>query len=283
MAKKRKERTRTFLLILSFILALFVGALFYFILGGFDWVKILIAFGASFIILSIISLILSSNKMKGVLGEYRVSRRLNKLASRYEGKVFNDVIIPGDNNRTSQIDHILITPYGVYVIETKNVAGKIYGKEDDQYWTQSLAFGRTKNKLYNPVKQNFTHIYRLKELLETKVHLESIVVFINADISDVDSEAVYTLKELKRLISKKSEKKYTSKQVEAVYQEIKEYKDNPVTSSRGHIKEIKDMQRAVEHNICPRCGGKLITRTNEEGKEFLGCENYPKCKFIKKD
>jgi len=144
MAKKRKERTRTFLLILSFILALFVGALFYFILGGFDWVKILIAFGASFIILSIISLILSSNKMKGVLGEYRVSRRLNKLASRYEGKVFNDVIIPGDNNRTSQIDHILITPYGVYVIETKNVAGKIYGKEDDQYWTQSLAFGRTK-------------------------------------------------------------------------------------------------------------------------------------------
>ncbi|MFA6867314.1 MAG: topoisomerase DNA-binding C4 zinc finger domain-containing protein [Clostridia bacterium] len=48
-----------------------------------------------------------------------------------------------------------------------------------------------------------------------------------------------------------------------------------------HIKEIYEMKESINNNICPRCGGNLIEKAGKYGK-FFGCENYPKCKFIKK-
>ena len=63
------------------------------------------------------------------------------------------MIIADNEGHTSQIDHIFIHPTGIYVIETKNSTGRIYGSEGDQEWTQVLHYGKKKYKMYNPLKQ----------------------------------------------------------------------------------------------------------------------------------
>ena len=71
-----------------------------------------------------------------------------------------------EENKSSQIDHILFHTSGIYVIETKNFSGRIYGKESDKAWTQVLAKGKVKNKFYSPVLQNQKHIERTRLLIK---------------------------------------------------------------------------------------------------------------------
>ena len=50
---------------------------------------------------------------------------------------FHDVIIPSKNG-TTQIDHLLVSPYGLFIVETKNRKGWIFGSENQPKWTQTL-------------------------------------------------------------------------------------------------------------------------------------------------
>ena len=85
---------------------------------------------------------------KGAYAEDRVARRLSQLPEEYQ--VFNDVYIRS-GGRSVQIDHVVISRYGVFVIETKNYKGWVYGSENAEYWTQNI-YGH-KYKLYRtPLK-----------------------------------------------------------------------------------------------------------------------------------
>ena len=101
--------------------------------------------------------ILRTPKMKGIIGERKVRREIGKTKEgiRY---VLNDVLFDTDN-KSCQIDHIVINENGVFVIETKNYSGRVYGTDQQHEWTQVLKYGKVKNKFYSPVKQNQTHIY----------------------------------------------------------------------------------------------------------------------------
>ena len=90
---------------------------------------------------------------KGAYAEDRVARRLARLPEEYH--VFNDVYIRS-NNRSVQIDHIVISRYGVFVIETKNYKGWVYGSANAEHWTQNI-YGH-KYQLYNPTRQNSSHV-----------------------------------------------------------------------------------------------------------------------------
>jgi len=75
-------------------------------------------------------------KINGFLGEKSVSLILSRLdPTKY--KILNDVMLQ-INGRTTQIDHIVISNYGIFVIETKNYKGWIVGKEFDIYWRQVI-------------------------------------------------------------------------------------------------------------------------------------------------
>lgn len=93
-------------------------------------------------------------KIKGEIGEKKIAMYLSLLKSS-DYKVMNNVVL-NKNGRTTQIDHIVISDYGVFVIEMKNYKGWILGGEYSEYWTQAL-FHR-KEKLYNPIRQNLSHI-----------------------------------------------------------------------------------------------------------------------------
>lgn len=237
------------------------------------------------IALSIFAIIWNLPKIKGIRGEKTVSRILNRIANKYDGYVINDVIIPGNNEATSQIDHILFSRRGIFVVETKNYSGRLYGSGSQKQWTQVLAYGHTKNKMYNPIMQNQTHIFNLQKIIGREIDMFSCVVILGANISYLTNvDEVYTAFELKRMLKREAKNyKYDQNAIYNAHEKILEYKENPIATEKEHIQNIKKTQSDIEHNICPRCGGKLILRANvKTGSKFYGCEHYPDCKFTKK-
>lgn len=102
------------------------------------------------LIIIIVALILRHPKIKGLIGEWRVRKQLERLPAE-DYKILNDITIKA-KKATSQIDHLIISPYGIFVIETKNYRGWIHGSENSEYWFQTIY--RTKAKFRNPIKQN---------------------------------------------------------------------------------------------------------------------------------
>lgn len=110
---------------------------------------------------------------KGELGEYNANKKLSKL-KKYN--LIYDVMLKTTEG-TYQIDHILVGPKGIFVIETKNYNGYIYGNEWDYEWTQAL-FGR-RNKFYNPIRQNYGHVKAVESIIPKNYRhsIYSVILF----------------------------------------------------------------------------------------------------------
>ncbi|NCA66570.1 MAG: hypothetical protein EOM87_00750 [Clostridia bacterium] len=216
---------------------------------------------------------------RGALGELRVRIVIGKTK---EGKkyVINNFMVV-DEGKSSQIDHIVINQNGLFVIETKNYSGRIYGNENQQEWTQVLSYGKVKHKLYNPIKQNATHIYRINKLLSEKVSIKSLIVFVQNNTDYIQAADVIPLYALKRTLNKSSATVLTDEQMKNIYEVLHKAKANEEVSAKAHINNIKQMKLDIQNDICPRCGGKLLEKTGKYGT-FFGCEKYPHCKFIRK-
>ena len=112
---------------------------------------------------------------KGEIGENFVNINNMKLDDNIYKKLSNITLRLKDGS-TTQIDHIIISSYGIFVIETKNMKGWIYGTEHQKRWTQNI-YGK-KYSFQNPLLQNYRHIKALEEVLNIKYNLFSIVVFV---------------------------------------------------------------------------------------------------------
>lgn len=144
----------------------------------------------TFIVLGIISVCLRNNlKDRALLQEVTNRNRGNqserKLALKLlkSGKsrnaVFHDLYVPKRNGGYSQIDLVLATSVGIIVFEVKDYSGWIFGNAKHTQWTQVLAYGQTKYRFYNPIKQNQAHINTLKSYLKLpkKIPFLSVIVF----------------------------------------------------------------------------------------------------------
>ncbi len=90
--------------------------------------------------------------LSGEAGEKKVSDSIMSVLE--DGEIIINNFIAKRNKagtQSIQIDHILLSHKGIFVIETKDYRGRIYGETYQTYWTQVLAYGNTKNKLYNPI------------------------------------------------------------------------------------------------------------------------------------
>jgi hypothetical protein len=186
------------------------------------------------------------------------------LGKTEEGKqyVINDYIIEMDG-KSSQIDHILINRYGIFVIETKNYSGRIYGNDNQQEWTQVLQYGKVKHKLYNPVKQNATHIYRLKTVLGN-APFHSVVVFTQNNTHYITSDSTIPLRKLKGVISRGAPVLQPA-DMERIFATLTEHRSS--ISTRQHVQNIRSQSAAIESNICPRCGSPLAKRNGQYGTQ----------------
>lgn len=222
-------------------------------------------------------------KIKGYMGESRVARQLDKLQNE-EYKVFNDVLIRTGRG-SSQIDHIVISIYGVFVIETKNYSGWIHGNEHSEYWTQSHY--DTKTKFRNPIKQNWAHIYALKEALSgfERVKYHSIVVFAGtAELKNVSTQilVIYDHELYQTIMDTRGIPNLSIKQVNTIADKLNKVNIQDKVAKREHdhhvqnrVRECKSKEKSL---VCPKCGGNLVLREGPYSR-FYGCSNYPKCEY----
>ena len=143
------------------------------------------------IILIILYIILKLNypKFRGFMGEFWVKLELEKLP-KDKYIILNDIMIK-DEHGTHQIDYLVLSHFGIFVIEMKNYYGLIKGKEFDNKWCQFL--GKTKNYFVNPLHQNYGHIKSLSNLLKLDdKYFISIICFSNQAKIDVKSNSTVT-------------------------------------------------------------------------------------------
>lgn len=186
-----------------------------------------------------------STEQKGKLGEDMTFASLRQLP--YYHKIYRNIIIPKGNSDTTEIDLIVITQYGIIVIENKNYSGYILGRENDMKWCQS--FSSQKFFFYNPIKQNKTHIHALSKLLYSNgifdTSMISVVCFNNqAELKKVpkNSDTIVInerelLEKLKQRLS--IEKSHYNKQTMQKICSIIEREDLSKTHRQLHIKTVK--------------------------------------------
>lgn len=125
--------------------------------------RLLEAFWPALLVILLLSLVrrfLRSPKVKGQIGEAIVSVGALKRLDPKVYRVFNDLVLPRpDGKGTTQIDHVVISHFGLFVIETKNYAGWIFGDENSRQWTQVI-YGK-KSRFQNPLHQNARHVRAL--------------------------------------------------------------------------------------------------------------------------
>jgi hypothetical protein len=223
-------------------------------------------------------------RIKGFFGEKSVSFFLSRLdETKY--MVINDLMLKV-GSKTTQIDHVVVSNYGVFVIETKNYKGWIIGNEFDEYWKQVIY--KSKKNMYNPIRQNYGHIQALKEIIRDfpEVNYIPIVVFTTKADLKVKSktDVIYTINLLKTI--KKYDKQTLRDSIKKqIYSKLISLSIDGKENRKAHVAQIQnrliDNNNKINNDICPRCGGKLFLRKSKYG-QFKGCSNYPKCRFILK-
>lgn len=234
------------------------------------------------VLISILILIKSyESKVKGYVGEKLVAKKLSKLNKR-KYKIINNLLLKTLKG-TAQIDHIVISQYGIFVIETKNYKGIITGNEYDDNWNQILF--NNKEVLRNPIKQNNGHIKALKDAIPTLKYkkIKSIIVFTKRSKLKVNTETVVIYyNKLNKIIKKSKNNEFTKEEVDYIYERLNELNIDSFKQRVVHVKNvkrnIKEAEKKLRKNKCPRCGGKLKKKKGKYGK-FKRCKNYPECTF----
>lgn len=240
-----------------------------------------------FFLAVILALTVFRAKFKGDIGELAVAYMLRDL-DKEKYRIIHDIKLKnvGGSTSTTQIDHIVISTYGIFIIETKAYKGKIYGKENSQTWTQYLS--NQKNNFMNPIFQNYAHIKAIESILEDsypEMTYNSIIAFsgeANIDSIEVTKAKVCKIRYISEAIKDLSTEEVIRGEDIGRIIEILE-KNKSQQTDFAHTREIKKIKKENEEkikaNICPKCGEKLVEREGKYGK-FIGCFNFPKCRFV---
>ncbi len=213
-------------------------------------------------------------KLIGWFGEYWTKQVLNKLP-KDKYIVINNVFIE-TNGYTHQIDHVIVSKYGIFSVETKQYNGFITGNKYDKNWVRHVG----KNKYYytNPIRQNYGHVKALSELLgidESKIY-NIVCIPSRAKLKiEHDGELVRYDTIVDKILLYKEEVINNTDEIANII------KNNNITDKsikKKHINKIKENNIDKDLSKCPKCGGQLVERNGKYGK-FIGCTNYPKCKY----
>lgn len=221
---------------------------------------------------------------KGAIGEGIVYAILQRLQSQ-DYIVINDIIIK-NKSRSSQIDHVVICHSGIIVLETKYYKGWIFGSEESENWMQVLY--QDKFNFYNPIMQNRGHINVLKYNLSKYPNIPyfSIIVLAGScefkTFDKVETPVVYPGDLYETIMNLSGRRVLTQNEITNIYNIISGISCNDRETKKEHVLNAR-IKKTEAYNVkqtgrCPRCGGLLVERKGRYGR-FLGCKNYPGCKF----
>lgn len=286
----------------------------------------------------------------GRYGEYLTYKYLKQFETNGAKFLFN-IYIPKENGETTEIDVLMICKKGLFVFESKNYSGWIFGSDSQKNWYQTLPAGRGrshKEHFYNPIMQNHSHIKHLKAFLGKQVPMRSIIVFsdrctlksVQISSNDISVIKRYNVAPVVSAICNKIPNDLlTNNDITEIYNKLYPYTQVEEFAKMQHVANIHNKlnpqpiqqvdktpvqvisqpgtesivegadtvvtntittteEKTIIENIesitidstekqvlkCPKCNGDLILRTATRGanagKQFYGCSNYPKCKYI---
>jgi len=229
--------------------------------------------------------IIKSPWFKGVTGESLANLNIKLFLDENKYHLLKNVTLSTEDG-TTQIDHIIVSEYGVFVVETKNMKGWIFGSSNQKYWTQQIY--RYKNKFQNPLHQNYKHTKTIEHLLGLHSdQIFSVVVFIGESTFKTKMpENVTSGRGLIRFIKSKQKRVFSDVEVADIKHKIGVGKIAPsLKTSRRHIKHVKTIVAQKEkQKKCPKCGSEMVIREAKKGvntgKKFWGCSTFPKCRGI---
>ncbi|TOG32887.1 NERD domain-containing protein [Vibrio parahaemolyticus] len=229
--------------------------------------------------------VFKSRWLKGVFGEFLVNRLLSKLPES-DYTLIKDVTLPTSDG-TTQVDHIVVSKYGIFVVETKNMKGWIFGSARQKQWTQKIY--RHSSKFQNPLHQNYKHIKALETLLGcSEEQLHSVIVFIGDSTfkTEMPPNVTYARGSI-RYIQQFNEVVFSDKDYARLTESINQIKlKRGVITDLKHRKHVKEVVTSkASSNQCPRCGSEMVLRETKRGenigKQFWGCSTFPKCRAVK--
>lgn len=234
---------------------------------------------------------------KGARGERRVHNALSSVLDEKEYRVLSDLILPVAGG-TTQLDHLVLSRFGIFVIETKNMSGWIFGGADQQKWTQVQKGGKRRS-FQNPLRQNYAHVKAVQEVLDVdpKV-LHNFVVFTGSaePKTDMPENVAWGLRALGKLIGVRKQIVLSDSQVTAFTETLQgQALESNSAVRRQHLQNLEKKAEArtlarssrpsnpSSQTSCPKCGGEMIQRANRKtGDTFWGCANFPKCRGTRK-
>lgn len=259
------------------------------------------------VILLGLGLLLKSAWFKGLVGEFLVNLALTLRLPKADYHLIKNVTLPTDSG-TTQIDHIVVSRFGIFVIETKNMRGWIFGGVKQKQWTQQIF--KHKSRFQNPLFQNYKHTKTLESLLDLSPDsIISLIVFVgDSAFKTKMPENVVQSGACVSFIKGYNEQLLSDEQVKAVVSKIESGRlERSFKTNRAHVKHVRELvaekesinvgtkpiasvesptDNSLTHNqtqvLCDRCGDVMVLRTikkgPEAGKQFWGCSSYPKCR-----
>ncbi|MBU2720233.1 nuclease [Acidithiobacillus ferridurans] len=237
--------------------------------------------------IAILAGVLKSPWFKGVVGEFIVNLSAKFLLDKEKYHLIKNVILPTEDGST-QIDHLFVSEFGVFVVETKNMKGWIFGGPNQKTWTQKIY--NHSNKFQNPLHQNYKHVKTLESLLglnERQVH--SVIVFVGGSTfkTEMPENVIYGGGYARYIKSKKSPVLSKSQAIEIV-NKIEHGRLTPsFKTNREHVRHVNNIVAEKENgNVpsCPKCGSAMVLRESNKGqnsgKKFWGCTKFPQCRGI---
>ena len=233
------------------------------------------------------------NEWVGEHGEKLTERELKlvKLFGR-KGKTLRNVYIPKDNGETSEIDVVYITQKGVFVFESKNYSGWIFGDEKSQYWTAMLP-----NKLKKYVGEDIPLFSII--VLSERCELKKVEV-ASTDVKVIKRDRTYAA--VREIWDSHED---AVEDVDTLYEKLKVLTNVDLAVKAAHIADIERKYKKTETEnstnsvaptqvdqglesedlVCPFCGKALVLRTAKKGpntgKQFYGCVGFPNCRYVR--
>jgi len=193
------------------------------------------------------------------------------------------LIVP-DERGTTEVDEILVTPAGIFVVEKKDFGAWIFGSENDNHWTAIYA-NREKHRFQNPIHQNYRHIKALESFLGVpRSSLSSVVAFSHRSRFMTRVPSKVLVGDHVAVIRANENIALSPEDFDAICARL----DALIDSSDGESRDrhVQDLRARFESTTqCPKCGGELVQRQSRklgyERNVFLGCSNFPSCRYVR--
>ena len=219
---------------------------------------------------------------RGAEGEARICQTLSALPKQ-EYIVLSNVLLPTTQG-TTQLDHIVVSVYGIFAIEVKNYQGQIYGRKDGEEWKQYI--NGKEYRFLNPLLQNKTHLKAIAQVTGTGTeNIIPLTVFTgNAILKIADCEQVIYEYSLLQTIRMYNTRIITPEQAQYYARLLDDAIIENSETTSAHVRYVREVaaqkKKEIGEGYCPRCNGRLVLRKGKYG-DFYGCSNYPDCKYTK--